>query len=356
MLEFREAVASHSDLARQLRAAREARGLSLDEAARMVRIRKRYLEAMERGDFSHLPEGAPARGFVRNYARFLGLNPEAAVAALEAEIGVPVILREAQLPPPERPRMTSRYTQLEPPGARWRGALPDESVAELDALALGDEGAANGRVHALPSARAAERRPTSLRLRPAAEPAHNRYLPPQRHPRAEAFSLSPSARHSLRRTARLLALLVLVVSAAGLAVPRLVPLLTTLRAPSAPASSTLSAATQAAPATIAPPAEARPTPLVATSASSPTPAPVVAEGVQLVLDVRERAWVRVRVDQQVVFEGFLPLGPSAPFSGNAVAVETANAGAFEIILNGQRLGVLGERNRTVRRTWTAQTP
>lgn len=205
----------------------------------MVRIRKRYLEAMERGDFSHLPEGAPARGFVRNYARFLGLNPEAAVAALEAEIGVPVILREAQLPPPERPRMTSRYTQLEPPGARWRGALPDETTAELDALALNEEqhSANNGLVPTPPDA--ASRLPSAWRLRPASDSGPNGAQRLPRSPHLRPLSSPKPSAHSstwLRRALRMFAAITIVASAAGLLLPRLSSVVETLSNAARPAT------------------------------------------------------------------------------------------------------------------------
>lgn len=64
-------------LGRFLRQTREAKELTLDEAETALRIRRRILEAFEVGEF-HLPEFAPIqiRGFVRNYARFLGLDED----------------------------------------------------------------------------------------------------------------------------------------------------------------------------------------------------------------------------------------------------------------------------------------
>lgn len=74
-----------------LRRAREARKLTLDEAEQALRIRRRYLQALEVGDFSALPGEIQARGFLRNYARFLGLPVEEAMARYEAEVqGRPV--------------------------------------------------------------------------------------------------------------------------------------------------------------------------------------------------------------------------------------------------------------------------
>jgi transcriptional regulator with XRE-family HTH domain len=64
------------DIGRQLREAREKLGLTLDEAERATRIRAQHLEVLERGDFDRLPSPVQARGFVRNYADFLGLDAE----------------------------------------------------------------------------------------------------------------------------------------------------------------------------------------------------------------------------------------------------------------------------------------
>ena len=57
-----------------LRAAREAQGLSIQEAANHLRLMNRQIEAMETEDFGSLGQPVFARGFVRNYARLLGLD------------------------------------------------------------------------------------------------------------------------------------------------------------------------------------------------------------------------------------------------------------------------------------------
>ncbi|AAR34441.1 DUF4115 domain-containing protein [Geobacter sulfurreducens] len=59
-----------------LREAREARSLSLDEAARVTRLGKNYLVALESDEFDKLPNLAYARGFIRVYAGFLGLSAD----------------------------------------------------------------------------------------------------------------------------------------------------------------------------------------------------------------------------------------------------------------------------------------
>jgi len=69
----------HSELAsfgEELRREREIRGISLKEISDATKISKRFLEAIERNDHKTLPAPVFTRGFVREYARYLGLNSE----------------------------------------------------------------------------------------------------------------------------------------------------------------------------------------------------------------------------------------------------------------------------------------
>ena len=63
-----------------LRAARQERGLSLDDAERGTRIRREFLEALEADDYERLPPPVYTRGFIRSYARWLGLDPDQVVS------------------------------------------------------------------------------------------------------------------------------------------------------------------------------------------------------------------------------------------------------------------------------------
>jgi len=74
-----ETDSSHSELAsfgEELRREREIRGISLKEIADATKISKRFLEAIERNDHRTLPAPVFTRGFVREYARYLGLNAD----------------------------------------------------------------------------------------------------------------------------------------------------------------------------------------------------------------------------------------------------------------------------------------
>lgn len=65
------------------RNARANRGSTLSEVERVLRIPRKYLRAIEDEDFTVLPEGIYSRGIVRNYAQYLNLDPEDAIAYFE---------------------------------------------------------------------------------------------------------------------------------------------------------------------------------------------------------------------------------------------------------------------------------
>ncbi|WP_106766003.1 helix-turn-helix domain-containing protein [Paenibacillus faecalis] len=65
-----------SELGQQLREARLQKGMSLDDVQEMTKIRKRYLEAIEAGDYKVLPGSFYVRAFIKTYAEAVGLNPD----------------------------------------------------------------------------------------------------------------------------------------------------------------------------------------------------------------------------------------------------------------------------------------
>jgi cytoskeletal protein RodZ len=73
----REAVSdAMPSLPERLYAARERKGVDLYRAERDTKIRARYLAALERGDYRELPGAVYTKGFLRNYALYLGLDPD----------------------------------------------------------------------------------------------------------------------------------------------------------------------------------------------------------------------------------------------------------------------------------------
>lgn len=56
--------------------ARTAKKMEIADIARITRIRPQFLQALEADDYSQLPSGTIARGFIKNYSQFLGLSED----------------------------------------------------------------------------------------------------------------------------------------------------------------------------------------------------------------------------------------------------------------------------------------
>jgi cytoskeletal protein RodZ len=68
-----------------LRHAREAKGATLETVAAATRISPRHLEALERSDHGSLPAAPFAKGYIRAYAQYLGIDPEPILDAYRSE-------------------------------------------------------------------------------------------------------------------------------------------------------------------------------------------------------------------------------------------------------------------------------
>lgn len=92
----------------RFRAAREARDLSLSEVAEQIRIRSVYLAAIEEERWSAIGASVYIRGFLRTYARFLGLDPETVVNEFNAATEPPPAEEPASVEASVRSRPSPR--------------------------------------------------------------------------------------------------------------------------------------------------------------------------------------------------------------------------------------------------------
>ena len=76
-----------------LRAAREKAGLSIADLSTQLRMAVRQIDALEKADYTHLPAGTFLRGFVRNYAKAVDVDPLQAIALLEKSLGSAAIAK-----------------------------------------------------------------------------------------------------------------------------------------------------------------------------------------------------------------------------------------------------------------------
>jgi cytoskeleton protein RodZ len=101
----------------KLRAAREAAGLSVDAVAQQLKLAPRQVRALEEDAWERLPGRTFVRGFARNYARFVRLDPDAVLALLPAADASPAL---------DRPALAASRRPI--------GEMPVERVANPSAL------------------------------------------------------------------------------------------------------------------------------------------------------------------------------------------------------------------------------
>lgn len=73
----------HPGFGDKLRLAREALGLVPSDVAAKLKLGERQIEAIEAEDFAHLPSEVFIRGFVRNYARLVKIDPEQLIVPMD---------------------------------------------------------------------------------------------------------------------------------------------------------------------------------------------------------------------------------------------------------------------------------
>lgn len=111
-----------------LQAARERKGVDLYRAERDTKIRLRYLSALEDGDYAELPAPVYTKGFLRNYAIYLGLEPDDILERWRDEMEQQrTATRVAVIPPP---------MPIAEPGGRRLHITPSMIVAGLVGLVV----------------------------------------------------------------------------------------------------------------------------------------------------------------------------------------------------------------------------
>lgn len=150
--------------------AREALGLGLEEISRQLKFMPRQLEALEKERFDLLPGPTIARGMVRNYARFLKLDPEPLLARMAGAVET----RDAT------PQLAARFSQPVPFADGGRRSTIAYLALSLLVLAAGGGVLYEWRREALqPHFIAAAKLPAPLPAPASAVPAERRVPPAQ---------------------------------------------------------------------------------------------------------------------------------------------------------------------------------
>lgn len=95
-----------------LRDARTAKNVTIVQAESATKIRAKFLEAIEHDDYGKLPSLSFARGFVKNYSEFLGLDSTTVLAFFRRQ--TTEVTRTSLLPKKEQPALNRSILQLTP--------------------------------------------------------------------------------------------------------------------------------------------------------------------------------------------------------------------------------------------------
>ncbi len=296
------------EIARQLVDAREAQNMTLEEVATKTFIPMRILKALESAETFKLPEPIFVQGFIKRYAKLVGLDGEALAQKIpleQAPIAVNIVKEPAarELVPPVNRRVSLNELNVPTPreAASSRNGMNSATPA-IDRPAwfipvlAGLVGIAAVSTIAL----------VLNRPQTATEPS-----------KVPAASSKPSASPKPKP------------SAIAVTQPTVTPPPSPSLAPS-PSPSIVSS------------------PSVAPSvAPSPSPSPNAVTGpVNVGVNLSAESWVEVRADGEVVFEGTMKKGTTQNWSAKKeIEVSSGNAGAVTISQNqqpGKVMGAMGD--------------
>jgi cytoskeleton protein RodZ len=106
----------------RMREARTAAGLSIDAVAQQLKLAPRQVRALEEDDFAQLPGRTFVRGFLRNYARLVRLDPETVLASLPDAASSPSLDHPSLTPTTRVMGELPADSHGKPSAARW--AIP----------------------------------------------------------------------------------------------------------------------------------------------------------------------------------------------------------------------------------------
>lgn len=299
-----------------LREARENKGLSLQDIQAKTRINTRFLEALESGQYGALPTPVHVRGFLKNYARALGLDPRPLLDRYEAGQGQAV---------PVPPQRAVEITPDNPLPDRMDQPFFDPVNMEVEGrgmLGNGGGGAGTGGLLQIV---------IIVALLIALALVANRFIPlliGDRNGNSAVEELSSAVQD--------------VVADITNATPTPAP-----TAEGGAESSVL----------IGPTAET----IVNTSrndlsATTPTPTrpplPATLDEIRLKLDILERTWMEVTIDGEVVFSGIAKANDAYEWTAQQEAkLVTGNAIGVFATINDIALGRMGGRGERYEETW-----
>jgi cytoskeleton protein RodZ len=122
------------DLGNKFRKAREAKELSFDDVSNVIKISSRMLRAIEAEDFDQLPGGVFNKGFIRSYAKHLGLDPEEAVTEYLDQIHQAQLTAQAAWQPPAMEETRQAKSKSVKSAGTARSTVKSQTPVEIEEL------------------------------------------------------------------------------------------------------------------------------------------------------------------------------------------------------------------------------
>lgn len=304
------------------------RKISLEEIAAATKIGTRHLRSLEEEDFKKLPGGIFNKGFVRAYARFLGINEDQAVSDYLAAAGEPenqtteimvdqlVAQQEAEKKARARSRELETINRSET-GIPW-GAIA--GLVLIVAMAAGGWTYYTRYRARVEAGRAQKAEPTPTIAQPVESPAVTTPLPPQPQTAESAAPVAPFK-------------------------------------PSAGGNAPQGNAPVMGGATAAPPAPSMPAPGKAVSSTSARAAAATdipaGEGFVVSIRATKPAWISVTADgKHMMSLNLTPSDAKSIRARNTILLLTGNAGGVDISFNGKPIPALGGDGEVRKATFT----
>ena len=301
-------------LGEYLKKARKKKRLSLEQIASQTRIQEHHLQALESEDFANLPAKVFAKGFVRSYAKALGLDEEEALQSFLETSGT---FYEQSQPAHPQPHVQVKLEAAPHHGMNWNLIL-----GLLVLLAIGAFWYGLPKEQEIPIALPEPK--VSSSIEPIEEP-----VPPMPDPAKSVEPIKPA--ESVPQPAR----------SAPVPTP---PTLST-PVPSPPPLST--------PVPSEPAQEPVPTTPVEPTPQAPPPKPVEGTNIErshaLEIEATQLTWVVVKSDKQAPNEALLQPGQRKTWKAHQQFLLTlGNAAGVVIRLNGEPQGPFGKPGQVVR--------
>lgn len=326
-----------TSIGESLRQERLRRDLDLEQISRELKISSRFLEAIEDERFEKLPGGVFAKSFVRQYARYLGLDDDEYAAAVQHAVqpqGPPAAGETPNVPPVEiaLPKV-EEWQSIGERRINWSSSLPALALVVVAMLVC--SGVYTFWQRSRRTAANREEKPQATQSAGTRKPASQ--TPPQQAPPPQTAMAQAAPQQS----------------AAGQTAPKAEP---AAQQPAVPGALTAAAGSPPVTPSNAPPA-ANSANRPATDAAAPvTPAPdasVPGAAVKVEISATDAVWVQAKADGKVLFSGTIDANQKRTIEAKEkVTLRLGNAGGAEITLNGKPVGPVGPKGqvRTVQFT------